>query len=87
MGYIAYFINIAIEILILMVIIHVLLGYLMPDEKQPVRAFLARIIEPLLTPIRRLLPSTGAFDFSPVALILILIVLQSIISAIFRSFR
>ena len=79
MGYIVYFINAVFEIAILTVIVYVVLGYLIPDEKQPVRAFLARIIEPLLRPIRRFLPQTGAFDFSPLVLILILILLQSLI--------
>jgi YggT family protein len=81
MGYIIYFINAVFEIAILVVIVYVVLGFLIPDEKQPVRAFLARIIEPLLTPIRRLLPQTGAFDFSPLVLILILILLQSLVRA------
>ena len=38
-----------------------------------------RITEPMLAPIRRLLPPTGAVDFSPVVLFLVLsIVLQAV---------
>lgn len=85
MGYIIYFINALIEIFILIVIVYVVIGYLIPDNKQPVRVFLARIIEPLLNPIRRLLPQTGAFDFSPLVLIILLILLQSLISIVLRS--
>jgi YggT family protein len=83
MGYIIYFVNAVIEIVILVVIVYVILGYLIPDNRQPVRAFLARIVEPLLSPIRRLIPQTGAFDFSPVILIIILILLQSLIGVVF----
>jgi len=85
MGYVIYFFNALIEIVILVVIVYVVIGYLIPDNKQPVRVFLARIIEPLLNPIRRLIPQTGTFDFSPLVLIILLILLQSLISIVLRS--
>ena len=37
------------------------------------------ITEPLLAPIRRILPTFGGLDFSPMALIIILIVIQNLI--------
>ena len=43
---------------------------------------IARLFEPLLRPIRRFLPDTGAIDFSPMVLLLaiyaIIIVLESV---------
>jgi YggT family protein len=39
------------------------------------------LLEPILRPIRRLMPDTGAIDFSP----LILIVLLNIVNIIFRN--
>ena len=43
---------------------------------------IARLFEPLLRPIRRVLPDTGAIDFSPMVLLLliyaIIIVLESV---------
>jgi YggT family protein len=41
--------------------------------------FLFRITEPALRPIRRVLPNLGGIDISPVILILIIFLLQSII--------
>ncbi len=41
--------------------------------------FFGRITEPLLAPLRRRLPRTGALDLSPLVLILILFFLQSFI--------
>jgi YggT family protein len=41
--------------------------------------FLYRITEPVLGPIRRLMPNLGGIDISPVILILIIIFLQRII--------
>ena len=43
---------------------------------------IARLFEPILRPIRRLLPDTGAIDFSPMVLLLliyaVIIVLESL---------
>lgn len=41
--------------------------------------FLYRITEPLLAPIRNMLPSLGGIDISPVILILIIILTENII--------
>lgn len=42
--------------------------------------FLYRITEPVLRPIRNLLPSMGGLDISPVILILLIMLIQRIIS-------
>ena len=44
-----------------------------------VAEFLYRITEPLLGPIRRSLPSLGGLDISPIILILIIYLMQSVI--------
>jgi YggT family protein len=41
--------------------------------------FLYRITEPLLAPIRRMMPNLGGIDISPVILILIIILIENII--------
>ncbi|WP_336985539.1 YggT family protein [Altererythrobacter aquiaggeris] len=43
------------------------------------------LLEPVLGPIRRLMPSTGSIDFSPLVLIIILNVLLIILTNIARS--
>ncbi len=47
--------------------------------------FLYRITEPALRPIRRILPSMGGIDLSPVALILGLIFLQMVLNNVHRA--
>jgi YggT family protein len=37
-----------------------------------IRYFLAQLIEPLLIPIRRVLPQMGGVDLSPIALLLLI---------------
>lgn len=49
-----------------------------------VRSTLDRIVNPLLSPIRRILPPTGMLDFSPIILILLLQLLEYIVLIPFR---
>ena len=46
---------------------------------------IARLFEPILRPIRRILPDTGAIDFSPMVLLLIIFALIKILSALAAS--
>jgi len=48
--------------------------------------FVYKVTEPALRPIRNLLPVLGGFDLSPVALILILILLQDVIIQLLVKF-
>ena len=45
-----------------------------------VAEFLYRITEPLLAPIRSILPNLGGLDISPIVLILIIMLIQRVIS-------
>jgi YggT family protein len=45
-----------------------------------VAEFLYRITEPVLAPIRRVLPSMGGLDLSPIVLILIIMFIQRVIA-------
>ncbi|MEE1876619.1 YggT family protein [Altererythrobacter litoralis] len=44
-----------------------------------------RLLDPLLRPIRNLMPSTGAIDFSPLVLIIVLNIVLIVLEAIIRS--
>ena len=41
-----------------------------------------QVTEPVLGPIRRSLPSFGGFDFSPMAVLIILILLRRVVDAV-----
>ncbi len=47
----------------------------------PITRFLVDITDPILAPVRRLMPSTGGIDFSPTVVLLLLIVLQYVIAS------
>lgn len=69
------------QLLTLIVVVDVVLSYFM-SPFQPVRRFLDRIVEPMLRPIRGLLPRTGMIDFSPLVLIILLQLLDYLIQSI-----
>ena len=68
-------INFIANLLILLVIVQIFLSYFM-DMYHPVRRFIERIVNPMLTPIRRAVPLIGMFDISPMILILLIYGLQ-----------
>lgn len=51
-----------------------------------VHTFLFRVVEPALTPIRRILPSLGGIDLSPIVLIFLLYFLQGVLSMLALKF-
>ncbi len=51
----------------LIILADVLVGYFL-DVIHPIRQFLDSIVQPFLAPIRKLLPSAGGLDFSPLVL-------------------
>ncbi len=53
-----------------------LISWVNPDPYNPIVQFLVRSTEPVLRPIRRLLPLPGGIDFSPLVVILGLVFLQ-----------
>jgi len=58
-----------INLLTILVILYVVLSYLL-SPYHPVREAVDKVVEPMLAPIRRIMPFTGGGDFSPVVLIL-----------------
>jgi YggT family protein len=85
MATIASIIHRLIQLVTLVVVIDVVLGYFM-SPFHPVRQFLDRIVEPLLRPIRRVLPQTGMIDFSPLVLIILLQVIDLVINNLLLRF-
>ncbi len=48
--------------------------------RNPITRTLIDVTEPILAPVRRLMPSTGGIDFSPTVVLLLLFVLQRVLS-------
>jgi YggT family protein len=80
-------INTIIQLYIYVLIVNAILSWLLAfnvvnPRNQVVRTVgfgLYRLTEPLLRPIRQILPSMGGLDLSPVVLILLLIFVQNLL--------
>lgn len=71
MAELARLINILGSALILLVFVSALLSFFL-SPYHPVREALDRIVDPMLNPIRRVVPTLGGLDFSPLILIILI---------------
>jgi YggT family protein len=84
MGSLLFLINLTVQIVTLLVIAHVLMSYFL-SPYHPARQFVDRLVEPMLAPIRRMVPPAGMFDFSPIVLILLVELLGIILRQLLIS--
>jgi len=64
----------------LLILARVLMSWLPGlDRSHPIARFLFDVTEPVLKPIRDLMPNTGGFDFSPLIVFLIINVLMQVL--------
>ena len=61
----------------LMLVIYALLSWVITDPRHPVFRFLKSMVEPVLNPIRKVLPPMGGFDISIVAALMGIEILRS----------
>ena len=73
------------NILVLVIFVDVILSYFM-SPFHTVRMTLDKIVEPLLSPIRKLVPPIQMIDFSPFILLIIIQLVESLVVGILRSF-
>lgn len=73
-------VNLVIQIYIFIVIARAIISWVNPDPYNPIVRFLYSATEPVLARMRRFLPlQFGGFDFTPIALLIALSVLQQIL--------
>lgn len=81
------------SVIVMLVIIQFIIGLLfafnvVSNRNEFLASFYSainRFLEPVLGPIRRLLPSTGGIDFSPLVLIIVLQVILIVLSSLIAS--
>ncbi len=76
----------AATILMIVVIADIILSYVMAPF-HPVRTALDRVVQPLLTPIKRIVPPLGMIDFSPVILIILIQVTETLLIMVLAALR
>jgi YggT family protein len=79
-AFVRNFLEILVLVLWLLVLGRVLLSWIDPMARSTVSRSVVAVTEPMLAPIRRLLPQTGMIDFAPLVLMLGLGVLLRLVS-------
>ena len=67
------------EIYTWILIARVLMSWFNPNPYNPLVQFVLRLTEPVLVPIRRVLPSMGGLDLSPLVVFVVLMVVKRLI--------
>lgn len=78
MNILELFISALSQLLVLLVVVSVILSYFM-DPYHPIRRSIDSVVEPMLAPIRRVVPLIGMLDLSPLILIILIQVLSNIL--------
>jgi YggT family protein len=83
MTFVAIFLQNLFRLLNLIILVDIVISFFL-SPYHPVRNFLDKIVNPLLSPIRKIMPQTGMFDFSPLILIILLQVIEYLVLIPFR---
>lgn len=86
MGTIFYLLATLVQIYSFVLIIRILLSWVRVDPYNPVVRFLYDITDPVLEPLRRVIPPAGMMDFSPIVAFLLLWILRVMLLNMAASF-
>ncbi len=69
----------------LLILARIIFSWVQVDRYNPVVNMIYQLTEPVLAPIRNLLPAMGTFDFSPLVALLLMEVVARVLTAIVQS--
>ena len=69
MAFVRNFVEILVLVLWLLVLGRVILSWVDPMARNSISRYIVAMTEPMLAPIRRVLPQTGSIDFAPFVLL------------------
>ena len=85
MSWLATFVNLLFWVLETAIFIRVILSWFRLDPHHPFVQFIHQITEPIIGPLRRIIPSIGMIDITPVVALIILQIVQEILLSLIRS--
>ena len=63
-----------------LLIVSCILSWFQPDPRHPLVRLLHAVVDPLLLPVRAVLPPMGGMDFSPMVVMIILWILRGMLA-------
>jgi YggT family protein len=79
------FVEVFTDIMIAAIFVRVLLSWVITDPRNPLITVLDQITEPILAPLRRVVPRVGMFDLTPMVAMIILIAIQRMVMNFYGS--
>ena len=84
-AWLGYFIDLLFNILQFAIIIRSLLSWFNPKPDNPLVVLLYDITEPILAPLRSIVPRLGMIDITPLVAILLMSVIQRVLEQVIRA--
>ena len=82
---VAYVMEFVINIYMYIIIARAIISWVNPDPYNPIVRFLYQATEPVLSRVRRMLPTMGGLDLSPLIVLIVIVFLQKfVINSIFE---
>ena len=78
-GYLATFIGILFQVLTMAIFARVLLSWFPVRPENPIVVILMEITDPIIKPLRRVVPKLGMLDITPIVAMLLLQLLESML--------
>ena len=79
--YVRIFVDVLFNVLIIAILLDALISWFPISPSSPIVRLLDDITEPILAPLRQVVPRLGMFDITPIVAMFILEILQSIIDS------
>jgi len=80
MDFLKQTLNILFDLVLTLIFLRVILSWFMQEESSALMRFLVQSTDPILKPIRRLLPRLGYLDLSPLIAIFLLEAIRNLIN-------
>ena len=82
MTFLVNFVELLCNVLTIAIIFRVILSWFSPRPTNRLAIVLIQITEPFLRPLRRIIPRTGILDFTPLAAIILLQLVRSLLTSL-----
>ena len=84
-AWLLYFVELLFNVLQFAIIIRALMSWFNPRPDNPLVILLNDITEPVLAPLRRIVPRLGMVDITPLVAILLMSVIQQVLQQVIRT--
>ena len=79
-GFIAYYVDLFLAVLWLAILGRVIMSWVSPRGRDRFSIVLYQITEPILKPLRQVIPPLGMFDLTPMVALILLTVIRRVLS-------